>query len=278
MWKPPIGDLPDVDALYSGIPEWLGRSVRDWMRQLFSYSAIFYSEEIQLASEFDRVTRNRQPLTASVNDVGLTSAVFARGDDFTLNFVDFLLHKIGKRPNWVDWVVPLSVALDQAGSEWSARETEQGGRLLKRVDDTVQSHASQVVAESGLAGRLLAEAWHAMYGRAPDHEEAYEKSIKAVEEASAPLVSPKNSRATLGTIIRDMKQQGDWGVPIADPPGDANRTTVVSMVESLWFGQESRHGGNGYRKPTPEEAEAAVTLAVALVHAFTRGLVARRSE
>jgi hypothetical protein len=49
------------------------------------------------------------------------------------------------------------------------------------------------------------------------------------------------------------------------------------MAEALWVGQESRHGGNGYRKPTRAEAEAAVMLAVPLVQWFTSGAVAPRS-
>ena len=47
------------------------------------------------------------------------------------------------------------------------------------------------------------------------------------------------------------------------------------MMKLLWEGQESRHGGNGYRKPTPAEAEAAVLLAVPLVQFYSAGLLAR---
>jgi hypothetical protein len=43
------------------------------------------------------------------------------------------------------------------------------------------------------------------------------------------------------------------------------------------MGQESRHGGNGYRKPTQVESEAAVLLAVSLVQWFTSGVLARRA-
>lgn len=132
--------------------------------------------------------------------------------------------------------------------------------------------AEEVINTSGEAGDLLAEAWNAAFSISPDEEEAYEKAIKAVEEAGAHLVSPKNDRATLGTMVRDMKSQGDWSIGIQTPsPG-----VPTVMAEALWVGQESRHGGNGYRKPTRDEAESAVLIAVALVQWFTSGNLKRR--
>ncbi len=122
------------------------------------------------------------------------------------------------------------------------------------------------------SGRLLGEAWAAAYGRVPDPEEAYEKAVKAVEEAAAPVVSPKNSLTTLGTIIRDMKAQQDWTI---DLPGRAT-DVAIPLAEALWSGQESRHGGNGYRRPTQGEAETAVILSVTLVQLFSSGSVKRR--
>jgi nitrous oxide reductase accessory protein NosL len=122
------------------------------------------------------------------------------------------------------------------------------------------------------AGTILSEAWHAAFGRNPDAEEAYEKAIKAVEEAGAHVVAPSNKKSTLGTMIRDMKAQVDWKLDLPTPDADV----PIKMAEALWVGQESRHGGNGYRKPTQTEAEAAVLLAVPLVQWFSSGAIARR--
>lgn len=69
-----------------------------------------------------------------------------------------------------------------------------------------------------------------------------------------------------------MRDQGDWSLPLESVSAVA---APLEMAKSLWEGQESRHGGNGYRKPTPAEAETAVMLAVPLVQFFTAGLVAR---
>jgi hypothetical protein len=69
-----------------------------------------------------------------------------------------------------------------------------------------------------------------------------------------------------------MADQGDWKLPLGSP----NAGAPVAMAQALWQGQESRHGGNSYRKPTHEEAEAAVLLAVPLVQWFKSGALARR--
>ena len=263
-----------MEALHPGIPPWIDEDVRAWIDDVADDRYLRFNR-YEVAAAWDRVTRNKEPLAPKTRQAFLGRLVREQGDDYTINFIGFLLHLFDTtRTNY--HVPTITSLLDLGGSEWRVMQRADAYVLEKRVDDTVQQLAEAAISEAESAGALLAEAWHAMYGRSPDHEEAYEKAIKAVEEAASPVVSPDNKRATLGSIVRDMKAQGDWAFPIADPPGAANRATAVAMAETLWFGQESRHGGNGYRKPSPSEAETAVTLAVALVHAFTQSLVARR--
>lgn len=171
----------------------------------------------------------------------------------------------------------LETILHEGGSEWRVGTRADNPGLEKRVPQGVVDSAEAIMASTSTAGALLSEAWHAAYGRSPDPEEAYEKAIKAVEEAGTGVVSPKNVRASLGTMARDMENQKDWALPLGDDPKHPSADVVYRMVQSLWAGQESRHGGNGYRKPTPAEAEAAVLLAVPLVQFFSAGLVARTS-
>lgn len=110
----------------------------------------------------------------------------------------------------------------------------------------------------------------------PNPEEAYEKAIKSVEEAGAHVVSPENTGTTLGTMCRDVETQRSWRLPLDEIARNPSNDAAVKMARALWSGQESRHGGNGYRKPTMEEAEAAVLLAVPLVQWSTSGVLARR--
>jgi len=129
--------------------------------------------------------------------------------------------------------------------------------------------------DSGSAAYHLTAAWRAAYGIEPDQAKAYSESIKAVEAAAHSLIEPSNSKATLGTMLRQMRDHpGDYRLTIPAPGAAAE--PVMSMMSVLWRGQTSRHGGQTpTRMETPEEARAAVHLAVMLVHWFSTGIVRR---
>jgi len=56
-----------------------------------------------------------------------------------------------------------------------------------------------------IASRELREAWSNAYAREPDASDAWDHSIKAVEAILRKVISPKNNLATLGTLIRDLR-------------------------------------------------------------------------
>ncbi len=187
-------------------------------------------------------------------------------DDEVLDLADWVAHS-GNRAVAND----LEEILAASGSAWRMGVRNGNVGLERRLPESVRTAADQVIG-TGSAGAIFGEAWTALYSRNPDPEEAYEKAIKAVEEAGAAIVSPKSGGATLGTMSRDMKSQSDWKI---DLPG-RQVDVAVAMAEALWSGQESRHGGNGYRRPTQGEAETAVILALVLIQLFSAGSLARR--
>jgi hypothetical protein len=168
----------------------------------------------------------------------------------------------------------LNETLELSGSTWRV-DLDSNARLERRVDATVQDAVARSVETSTATNRSASEhlrlAWQAAYGRQPDPTAAYSQAIKAVESAAAPMVTPNDTRATLGTILRELsKPPARWTFAIQ--PGA--RDVVVAMMKCLWEGQVDRHGGI---TPTPEvtqdAAEAAVHMAVTLVHWFTGGAV-----
>ncbi|MCU1437884.1 MAG: hypothetical protein JWP66_971, partial [Naasia sp.] len=135
-----------------------------------------------------------------------------------------------------------------------------GDALQMRVEPSVQQQVVDAVANAvGSAGDHLASAWNHSYGRKHDAPKAYSEAIKAIEAAAAPIVSPKNAKATLGTMIADVRQKpGKWLLEVAVPDG---MTTVADMMDLIWKGQTSRHGGLApTREETPDEAQTAVHL------------------
>lgn len=271
-------DPATAAAQHPGVPEWLRLPLLTW--------ATLASSEV-VRDEWANPTRRPSPSllqeyeTSCQRTTSLMSGFRKDGplylfqemdvDEF-LDFIDFLAFKIGTEDGSGSQLAVLTKILSDAGSEWTVATRDGHPSLEKRVPEGA-SLAAQQAMESGSAGALLAEAWRAVYGRSPDPEEAYEKAIKAVEEAGAEIVSPANQLTTLGTMIRDMTAQGDWRLPL----GAAADEIPVRIATALWKGQGSRHGGNNYTKPTLAEAESAVTLAVALVQGFTAGTIARRA-
>lgn len=267
------------DTLHEGIPAWMDQPFWDWMDVAQTEAAAAMADpgqppsRVDLAQEYDQLTRAATPIAPRVRSgYSLPGTVRGReNDDEALRLADFFIYKMSaiSRTTVPDDLERIFVS---CGSAWTVGTRGASKGLQRRVPEGVQLAAQEIISSAGTAGQLLAEAWHAAYGRTPDTEEAYEKAIKAVEQSGAANVSPNNQRATLGTMVRDMKAQGDWKLPL----GSAEADVPLRMAEALWQGQESRHGGNGYRKPTQAEAESAVSLAVVLVQAFTAGLLARR--
>jgi hypothetical protein len=112
-------------------------------------------------------------------------------------------------------------------------------------------------------------------GRDPDPSTAYRESIRAVEVVAKPIVSPENNRATLGTVIRDMKAKPEKWVVRLD---NSSTEQVIAMCELLWKGQTDRHGSDDPEVPlnvSQEEADSAFYIALALVRLFASGAVTR---
>ncbi|MBG6056151.1 hypothetical protein IWX81_002583 [Salinibacterium sp. CAN_S4] len=272
-WFPPGADPVEQAALVPGIPVWIDKPVADWVGQ--NITGVYGEMTLQFLTEWDVAMRNDPPVARRMEDQRPEMLWHSLDENDQVALVDFVLFT-SARAQSKNEKESLEGILRAGGSEWSVGKRAGQVGLEKRVPQGVADAAEAVMGTASTAGALLSEAWHAAFGRGPDPEEAYEKAIKAVEEAGAGVVSPKNVRASLGTMARDMESQGNWSLPLGEDSKHPSASAPYMMVQALWAGQESRHGGNSYRKPTPEEAEAAVLLAVPLVQWFTSAVLARR--
>jgi hypothetical protein len=147
---------------------------------------------------------------------------------------------------------------------------------MRRVDVTVTAAAKAVMSASGRAGQHLAKAWMEVYGRHPDASTAYLEAVRAVEAIGSPVVSPKHPAPTLGTMIADMKNApAKWTVALKPKAGDPV-LMIRETMELLWTAELDRHGTADAKVPlhvSSQEAEAALHLAVTLVHWFHSGAI-----
>lgn len=169
--------------------------------------------------------------------------------------------------------------LAAAGSVYHVQE-DSPPYLGRVVGTETQVAADALIASRGRPGEHLALAWRAIFGRPARAGEGYRECIRAVEAATIPVVSPNNAKATLGTVIGELRHAQDkWSVALHGSSPDDQVAAVISMLDLLWKGQSDRHGSPDLAVPlsvTLEQAEAALYLTLPLVKFFAAGVVAAK--
>jgi hypothetical protein len=220
----------------------------------------------------------RVPLDWSEGPEGALQSIrrLVNDREYFLDLVDLLLS--GLSTTYREQVSrDIEKQLKEGGSAWSVRLSDQGVyRLVRRVDPTVTASAQAVMSASGRAGQHLAKAWQEIYGRNPDPSTAYREAVRAVEAVGIPVISPKNPKATLGTMIKDIENAPTkWTVVLKPKAGDSV-LMIRQTMELLWTAELDRHGTADETVPlhvSAEEAEGAIHLAVTLVHWFHSGAI-----
>ncbi|MFJ9634980.1 hypothetical protein ACIRU8_45545 [Streptomyces sp. NPDC101175] len=176
---------------------------------------------------------------------------------------------------------PLEQLLDDSRSAYTVRA--DGHALVHRVDPVAAAVLETAVRvaqqpDRGSASDHLQRAHTAAYALHPEPGHAYSEAIKAVECAAHATVEPNNQVATLGSMLRVLRQSpGQWDITIPGKTGTEGEATVQAMMSLLWTGQTSRHGSQQTtRVETEAEARMAVDLAVPLVRWFADGAIRRR--
>jgi hypothetical protein len=125
----------------------------------------------------------------------------------------------------------------------------------------------------------LRAGWRAAYGPNPDPDKAYDESVLAVEAVACPLVAPRDTTATLGKVIADLKNQAaKWELVITDREGQPSGSDrLIEMLRLLWEGQSRHAGGPNARRQTQPEAEAVVHLASTIVQWLTSSVLRRKA-
>lgn len=170
----------------------------------------------------------------------------------------------------------LEASLVAARSKWSVGERMGKPGLVERVPEGVQNSVESAIGDSGNAGRVLARAWAHVHGLAPNDSGAYADAVRAAEIAAIAKVQPNHGTATLGTVLGQMRTDGDWRLPLREHPEALGAETVLALVRTLWHGHRDRHGSVDYSDVTHDEARAAVMLSASIVDWFESGALIRR--
>jgi hypothetical protein len=282
-----LAGQPADTALHEDAPEHLAIALRRWLDEaedhdLNSQPALTTRVCLQLglATPYPvRGQRNGLSSMMHVDVIELVDAALGQLDPSVTLHGDPLQYPEGSNGEHARLLLQrLNHILDLGRSAF--RVAENGSQLEPKVDPTVTALFEQTTAAtSATAADLLRAAWSAIYSRAPDPTGAYRQAVRAVEEIACPLVLPADEVATLGKVAASLRQSGHrWRFVLCDRDGADSVEPLVGMLERLWTGQVSRHGGGkNSRDQTAEEAQAAVHLAATIVQLLGAGTLIRRS-
>lgn len=274
-WVPP-NLTPDQTknflAIKQGIPQTARRPLARWLIQSDFASTLISTRWIyQFELEYGRSILSNYREKARADDLW---RAFEDSDEHDLvAILDYRLYNLYYRSKTFPLEAStLEAMLFKSGSGWHVVDRAGHARLERRLSEGVALGVEKVVSASQQSSKLLQDAWNAAYGTVPDSTKSYANSVKAVEAAAIPVISPNNDKATLGTCIRDVASKPDkWSFTLTgnnQQPGEQ----VRQMMKLLWGSQDDRHAGNKPYEPVSlQQARAAVMLATTLVGWFDAG-------
>ncbi len=271
----------EYDTLHEGVPEWLATPVAQWVVDVFSSMKYDSSLGQRLDLLYGMLRRPMPSWRDRIGDSIAELADAAAGGD--LDVLDAVVWTTQMSQQGERLRKRLRLLLRVHGSAWTVGTNVAGQPcLVQRVDETVTAAAQVEMEQSGNAAHHLRRAWHRIYGRNPDPGGSYWESVRAVEAAAKPVIAPNALKATLGTMLADLRNKPEkWSVVLGERDKASGVGLLIEMCSGLWKSQIDRHGTDDESIPlnvSSREAEAAVHLAVTLVHWFRSGVVSRTDQ
>jgi hypothetical protein len=279
-----LAGLPVDQTLHDGVPNWLDRPLREWFQDMLRLGGDELSRRVVIRLRWEAAPqisyRARLLNCQSWDLLTVVDAALQLHPGWDGRTWDGPPEEQGLlEEKFYEMMGALWTLLVDAGSLY---QVDRHGRcLVRRVDSTVQAAVdTAVTTASPTAAEHLRTAWVAAYGIHPDPDKAYNHAVLALEDVACPLVSPNNSRATLGTVIRDLGTQlTKWELAIGDKTGKpAEISRLIDTLKMLWEGQSRHAGSANSRQQSQIEAEAAVHMAATLVQWLSTGVLRRKPE
>jgi len=265
-----------IDALHDGIPAWMQRSIDDWISVQIARGSGYSSSLLPNVDSIRRLERLLRVSLIGTNEITrMHSSLFGRlnpDENLKLDVIDGVLQALDIP---TQQVIELEEILEESGSKWKVVDSgEEEYQLEERVAASVVEAMENLAEQNGDTTDYMKKAWGDAFGRNPNPSAAYSNTIKAIEAASWQTVTPSNSRATLGTIIRELTDHPEnFHVAISERAANRGIEAIRRDMAFIWEGQTDRHGTSNPVLPTQESAEQAIMIGLSLCQQFTRNLV-----
>lgn len=251
-------------GLTKGFPGYLRRSLATWFSDLAlilrlddGYESFeqFIDRKLRRSSRFsfDNFADPNYP----VQDAELLDVI----DSLLFHLTPLLKERYAGHLGW-SLFEHLSRILADVNHEY--RVDRDAKCLLKRVDETVWASYERARSADDEASKWIASAWAKSYSRDRDPSGAWSDARKAVEAALKPIVSPEHKRATISSMLREIRQaEHKWE---CDLRGSDNESAVMQFARSLEvIGYPGDHHGGVNGSVESEVSRTAVLQAVAVV-------------
>lgn len=282
----------EFDVLHEGLPGWLLGSVWRWLmdRAAEGGQPMVYRLERRLHVTLAEPKDRRVGTQHTAPNQLLDRFWQTKDDRDRLVLIDAILYDMQvqarerfdggereKAEQLLRAAQQLGEILAEGGSAWTTWAEASDWGLVRRVDEATAQLVEIVAAPNTDAARKVRAAWSACYRHEPDPDAAYRHAVLAVEAVAIPLVLPDAARGTLGTVVAHIRDTVPrWSVGGLDAEQIASGETLYAMLRTLWHNQERHARSDGTVVDVARaEAEAAVSLAVVLIHWFSTGLVVR---
>jgi hypothetical protein len=268
---------PRFDGPQEGLPGYLLNPVMSWVGGVIWIGDALYGAEGngEVLQSLQVALRLEDPLAWDRGSDSAAQSLVSRmkqTPDFALDVLDYFVQRVVDSP----YANGLDQILAEGGSVWEVAEGSEGERFFsRRVVGPVGEAILMVSSDSERTGRHLEAAWQKLLGRNPDPSAAYREAIRAVEASAKPVVTPDDPTATLGKIIRAIRDKPEKWTVVLDK---SSSNQIADMCDLIWKGQMDRHGTDDPNAPlnvSQEEADAAVHIAMTLARLFASGGIRR---
>ena len=277
---------PATQVLHEGVPPHLEQPVRSWIyRSLQSGGSDLVAVALEMRIDYELAGGSGTQFLAVHTQLDelldIVDAILAQGGPWPeRGAYDHTGERYGR--DHAILVKDLELMLHTGSSAYRVAEDRRS--LIRRVDVTTTAAFNSAVSaaagqpSAGSAAEQIRGAWRELYGVTPNAPAAFSAAIKAVESAAHSIIEPNNAKATLGTMIGQLRGAPHrYELTLPGPGGSGDVAVLRDLMELIWTSQTSRHGAQTVtRDETQEEAEMAVQLAVVLVHWFTTGALRRK--
>ena len=262
-------------SLVDNVPQFMRHGIKGWIQQAINGDNRLVAQ-MALDLRIDELSDNLDnPYAADavIACIQRSGPWDMYDESLALDVIDWLLdHGCGHAQS-------LEHILKSAGHV--LRVSPDGSRLVERIEPTLWDEYEQVTRLDDQASQYMQEAWALAFGRNPNVGDAWSKAIKAIETLLKPIVSPKNNKATIGSMTSELRQAPDkWECKLPDREYKANGETNVKPGIEVFIDalatigyQPDRHGSDQPQDVDEATARSVLFLATTVVGWLRDGIL-----